>query len=412
MENNSSASRKSELEVLLKWLSDAATPGPWNPNPKRLEIPLSNGSTAYGPIMSYMVGCAESQDGMKVSLGSERTADHKFVAALVNAYRSGELVTRSESTRIPDGKVLVPISLTMGPALLAKERAKTDTLPEETRRDALPDCMMGPSEPCQGYQRLLAQHADLQLQIARALDNRDPSLLSASGCSESAKLQVTQQMADAANGLEGWGCFTVEDLQELVDAMHAAADSSTRSAQLSGIAARVAKVERSSTPPEARALPEWAKDLESCWAEWTGGHISDSAFARCVSEIVTQHIIPAGYPTPDSIPVADILRQIEHIRANAMSLASYAGQKEEARCRELCALYLHDFIVNHKLAGYVTFGRSGEATQAEEVIGERLARELLQEAVDLFGESDACQTPPTDAWSWYESARHFLGDKK
>ena len=110
--------------------------------------------------------------------------------------------------------------------------------------------------------------------------------------------------------------------------------------------------------PSQRALPEWAKDLESCWAEWTGGHITTSTFATCVSEIVTKHIIPAGYSTPDSIPVADILREIEHIKANAKSLASFAGQKEEARCRELCA---------------------------------PLAIELLQ---DLFGETDECQTPP------------------
>ena len=70
----------------LKKLSDAATPGPWSADPKRLII----GNQA-GPVMSYLAGHIESPEGMKVSLGSERLADHHFVAALVNAYRAGEL---------------------------------------------------------------------------------------------------------------------------------------------------------------------------------------------------------------------------------------------------------------------------------------------------------------------------------
>lgn len=80
------------LAELLKQLSAAATPGSWNPAPKRLEIPLRDGTVAHGPIMSYMVGGPHTAPGMTVSLGSERIADHQFVAALVNAYRNGEIV--------------------------------------------------------------------------------------------------------------------------------------------------------------------------------------------------------------------------------------------------------------------------------------------------------------------------------
>ena len=85
------------LALLLKHLSDSATPGAWNPAPKRLEIPLENGMTANGPIMSYMVGGPAAPAGMVVSLASERIADHKLVAALVNAYRDGELVVKERS---------------------------------------------------------------------------------------------------------------------------------------------------------------------------------------------------------------------------------------------------------------------------------------------------------------------------
>lgn len=76
----------------LKELSDRATPGVWGGTPKRLEIQTVHG-IVEGPLMSYLVGNKGTSQGMTVSLGSERVADHLFVAALVNAYRSGELVS-------------------------------------------------------------------------------------------------------------------------------------------------------------------------------------------------------------------------------------------------------------------------------------------------------------------------------
>lgn len=75
----------------LKELSDKATPGVWGGTPKRLKIQTAHG-IVEGPLMSYMVGSQASGAGMTVSIGSERVADHLFVAALVNAYRNGELV--------------------------------------------------------------------------------------------------------------------------------------------------------------------------------------------------------------------------------------------------------------------------------------------------------------------------------
>ena len=82
--------RSDQLVQQLDRLSADATPGTWNPNPKRLEIQTAHG-IVDGPIMSYMVGSQASAQGMTVSLGSERIADHEFVAALVNAWREGRL---------------------------------------------------------------------------------------------------------------------------------------------------------------------------------------------------------------------------------------------------------------------------------------------------------------------------------
>lgn len=64
----------------LKALEANATPGPWGGKPKRLII-----NEQEGPIMSWQFGNGQSPEGMRVSLGSERIADHALVSALRNA---------------------------------------------------------------------------------------------------------------------------------------------------------------------------------------------------------------------------------------------------------------------------------------------------------------------------------------
>ena len=85
------------LVKLLNNLSEAATPGTWNPAPRRLTIKLRDGTVAQGPMMSWLVGNTASAEGMKVSLGSERVADHRLVAALVNSWREGRLTVILEA---------------------------------------------------------------------------------------------------------------------------------------------------------------------------------------------------------------------------------------------------------------------------------------------------------------------------
>lgn len=89
----------------LRQLSDAATPGTWVGNPARLVINTEKGKVE-GPVMSYLIGNKASAPGTVVSLASERHADHHFVAALVNAYRAGELVERGSGAAIGRDAVL------------------------------------------------------------------------------------------------------------------------------------------------------------------------------------------------------------------------------------------------------------------------------------------------------------------
>jgi len=71
----------------LAELSAKATPGPWKSAvPVRVKF-----AGMEGPLMSYLYGNSHATEGMKVSLGSERVADHQFVAELVNAWREGRL---------------------------------------------------------------------------------------------------------------------------------------------------------------------------------------------------------------------------------------------------------------------------------------------------------------------------------
>ncbi len=52
----------------------------------------------------------------------------------------------------------------------------------------------------------------------------------------------------------------------------------------------------------------------------------------------------------DTIPVAEIEEQIEHIKQNGIDVARFGGEmKDEGRCRELCAMYLREFIHTRQL---------------------------------------------------------------
>lgn len=83
-----------ELERLIEW-EKVVTPGPWKADPKRLTI---NGQ--QGPIMCYLAGDASQPEGMKVSLASERLADHHFIAALRNFFPSLRDMTQSAERRL------------------------------------------------------------------------------------------------------------------------------------------------------------------------------------------------------------------------------------------------------------------------------------------------------------------------
>lgn len=51
-----------------------------------------------------------------------------------------------------------------------------------------------------------------------------------------------------------------------------------------------------------------------------------------------------------SVPIADILRTADHIEKNGFSLKKFGGEMiDEGRCRELCAMYLREFVSNYHM---------------------------------------------------------------
>lgn len=53
---------------------------------------------------------------------------------------------------------------------------------------------------------------------------------------------------------------------------------------------------------------------------------------------------------PDMISIAAIQEEIAHIQQNGIDVAKFGGQDlDEGRCRELCAMYLSEFILSHRL---------------------------------------------------------------
>ncbi len=84
----------------LQDLSAKATPGEW----KVRDLKRVEHLGLKGPLMSYLVGDRRTFEGETVSIGSERVADHEFVAALVNAFRAGELVAQSQPESSPEQK--------------------------------------------------------------------------------------------------------------------------------------------------------------------------------------------------------------------------------------------------------------------------------------------------------------------
>lgn len=48
----------------------------------------------------------------------------------------------------------------------------------------------------------------------------------------------------------------------------------------------------------------------------------------------------------EAVPVSEIEAEIAHIEQNGRRLKALPGMFDEGRCRELCAMYLREFIIN------------------------------------------------------------------
>lgn len=102
---------------------------------------------------------------------------------------------------------------------------------------------------------------------------------------------------------------------------------------------------------DATSLPEavyvWWSDIDQEWRirKWDmTPFIEGSKYVRegvAVSEKAT---------TADAIPLADIIEQIDHVKQNGIDVAKFGGQNaDEGRCRELCAMYLREWVLSEEM---------------------------------------------------------------
>lgn len=51
----------------------------------------------------------------------------------------------------------------------------------------------------------------------------------------------------------------------------------------------------------------------------------------------------------DAVPITDIESEIAHIKENGAAVREKCGDEYEGRCRELCAMYLNEFITSWRM---------------------------------------------------------------
>lgn len=86
---------------------------------------------------------------------------------------------------------------------------------------------------------------------------------------------------------------------------------------------------------------------------------SDNGIASMATEENAWRFFRAGWhantaPLPElgtsveAVPVADILAEIKHIEENGGRVKALPGMEDEGRCRELCAMYLREFVTSER----------------------------------------------------------------
>lgn len=79
-------------------------------------------------------------------------------------------------------------------------------------------------------------------------------------------------------------------------------------------------------------------------------NLDDDIFALIDADFDLDAALETTPSATECIPLDDIREQIDHIEKNGIDLKQFGGQHvDEGRCRELCAMYLREFITGHGL---------------------------------------------------------------
>jgi hypothetical protein len=65
-----------------------------------------------------------------------------------------------------------------------------------------------------------------------------------------------------------------------------------------------------------------------------------------VYQLERASVTPSHVAAVEAVPVSEIMAEIAHIKENGARVKELPGMTDEGRCRELCAMYLTEFVLN------------------------------------------------------------------
>ena len=102
-------------------------------------------------------------------------------------------------------------------------------------------------------------------------------------------------------------------------------------------------------PSNEVAAADIIEELERDVAHWKRMH-ECAQNANAYRQDALEDFATSSQRATEAVPVADIEAEIQHIRQNGIDLARFSAQDaDEGRCRELCAMYLQEFITSERM---------------------------------------------------------------
>ena len=97
---------------------------------------------------------------------------------------------------------------------------------------------------------------------------------------------------------------------------------------------------------DRKADHEAAKEYAESCENWIDGILVISNLADAYLELAAEN---AALREPGEAFLQECEKEAAHIEQNGTTLRVKLGEEHEGRCRELCAMYLREFIISYRM---------------------------------------------------------------